>query len=408
MIENDKYKWQYTFFYNYLEQLKLAGYTNKEICKVAWKPYLIDDLKVMGEDRDLDFHKVLLKPEEVDTYLQKIPDTKISIDEEFFRKRKTVILLVPGFTHHTLKNLSLHEQIENPKSPHQIIHFKFGKDGKTVEEKIYNEGQGLKIAYLAYPRANAHSSHVIEPLFRLIHESKTIRRWAMEENQKFVFLGYSYGSPLSLELLSALNQGKYKDEFILNSTKAFFSLCGDIGGSYLADYVIDETSKYSIYRALKLAKRSRLIAKVFGLKTKQDLEDIAEGARSLGHEERQKALLDFSSKMPSNLKYFSISSFLPMEDYVNGLFRNFDDWSMYKQALASKDISIYNDGQVVLKDTIIPKFKNVPEGNIVNLGAVRTHHWGVSYKTFNFGNNKFPRVPFYHALIKTLFQAELS
>lgn len=40
--------------------------------------------------------------------------------------------------------------------------------------------------------------------------------------------------------------------------------------------------------------------------------------------------------------------------------------------------------------------------NNTYLGAVRTHHWGVRYRTFNFGNNKFPRSAFYRALLRTI------
>jgi hypothetical protein len=57
---------------------------------------------------------------------------------------------------------------------------------------------------------------------------------------------------------------------------------------------------------------------------------------------------------------------------------------------------------VVLEDNLIPQVSHIPESNIFHLGAVRTHHWGVSYRSFNFGRNKFPRRAFYRALIQTL------
>jgi hypothetical protein len=53
----------------------------------------------------------------------------------------------------------------------------------------------------------------------------------------------------------------------------------------------------------------------------------------------------------------------------------------------------------------VPSTPQIPAQNNIHLGAVRTHHWGVSYKTFNFGNNKFPRLAFYRALMQTIFEA---
>ncbi|MEM7180411.1 MAG: hypothetical protein AAF518_05835 [Spirochaetota bacterium] len=408
MLENEPRKWQNTFFYNFLEQLQLFSYTPEQITRYAWKPFLPEELNILGEKRDKNFAKVALTAKEVEAYLEQMPKDEIQIDRDFFRERKVAILLVPGFTHHTLRNLSLHEQMYDKNSSHHIMHFSLDTQGKEVREQIFREGDGLKLAYIAYPRANAHSRYILPSLFDLIHNAKSIRKWALEDGYRFVILGYSYGSPLALELLAKLHKKEFRDDFILSKTIGFFSLCGDIGGSYLADYVSDEASKYNVHKVLRMAKRYRFLGKILGFKTQQDYEDIAEGAFSLGHEVRQSILETFYNDMPSDIRYFSIAAFLAMSDYKNSMLRNFDDWSMYKQALASKDISIYNDGQLVLNDMLIPPFPGVAKENIVNLGAVRTHHWGVSYRTFNFGKNHFPRLPFYYALIKTLFQARIG
>lgn len=405
---NTQRKWQNQFFYNFLEQLNLAGYSPEQITRYAWKPFLKQDLNILGKNRDKDFSKVELTATEVQQFLQELPNDQIQIDRDFFRQRKVAILLVPGFTHHTLKNLSLHEQMEDANSPHLIVKFSLNDKTDEIIEQTIHEGDGLKLAYLAYPRANAHSRFILPSLYHMIHNAKSIRKWALEEGYRFVFLGYSYGSPLSLELLSKLHRGDYQDDFILNKTIGLVSMCGDIGGSYLADYVASEHSKYNIHKTLRLAQKYKLLGKVIGLKTEQDYEDILEGVESLGHKKRQETLQEFKDEMPPEVKYFSICAFLGKDDYQNRVMKNFDDWTMYRQSLASKDISIYNDGQLVLNDMLLPDWKGVPADNIVNLGAVRTHHWGVSYKTFNFGRNKFPRVPFYNALIKTLFQARIG
>jgi hypothetical protein len=400
--------WQTRFYYNFLEQLKLFGYSPLDISRYIWKPYLPEDLNIIGLDRDKVFDKVSVTPEEISKELSNLPVSPIHIDFQFFEQRKIVLLLIPGFTHHTLRNLSLHEQMYDKHSPHHIVRFHFDPKDHSVHEETIHEGNGLKIAYIAYPRANAASDVIIEPLFDLIHRANSIRKWVLEENRKLVFFGYSYGSPLALELLSMLNQNKFSDNFILKNTLAFLSLCGDIGGSYLADNILSHDSKYNIHKAMNWARRSKLLAKIFGLNTKQDMEDIMGGVESLGHKKRQDVLQKITSHLPSTIKYFSINAFLPIEDYRNSFIKNFDDWAMYKQALASQPISIYNDGQVVLKDMLLPKPPHIPPENIIDLGAVRSHHWGVSYKTFQFGKNQFPRVPLYHALIKTLFEAGIG
>ncbi|MBF0103165.1 MAG: hypothetical protein HQK77_19875 [Desulfobacterales bacterium] len=402
-------KWQNQFFYNFLEQLTLFGYSPKDISRYVWKPFLPEHLNIIGPDRDTTFNKLSITPDEVSKEQQKLPVSTIQIDTHFFEQRKMVVLLLPGFTHHTLRNLSLHEQLYDKQSPHHIVRFYVDPKDNSIQEETIHKGTGLKIAYIAYSRSNANSDFIIKPLFELIHGAKTIRQWVMEEHRKLVFMGYSYGSPLSLELLSELNTIKYQgiDQFILKNTAAFLSLCGDIGGSYLADYVSDRNSPYNIHKAMNLSRRSNLLANLFGFKTKQDNEDIVGGVESLGHMKRHHVLNRIQKNLPSSIKYFSISACQPIEDYKNNLIKDFDDWSMYKQSLVSYPISIYNDGQVVLKDTLLPRPQHIPSENIIDLGAVRSHHWGVSYRTFQFGNNNFPRVPFYHALIKTLFEASI-
>lgn len=405
---DSSYSWQKIFFQNFLEELRDFQYSPVQISKILWKPFSQTDLNIFGENRDRDFSKLNLSPLEIQDELSQMTPSKVKVNLEFLRERKIVVLIIPGFTHHTLKNLSLHEQMYDKNSPHHIVRFRFNDKRTEVLEDEFNKGEGLKIGYMAYPRANAHSRHVLPGLFDLIHRSKLLRKWVLEERRKIVFMGYSYGSPLTLEMLARMNRKETKDDFILNNTVGFLSLCGDIGGSHLADYVTNEASKYNVFKALELAKKYKILATIFGLKTDEDKEDILGGAISLGHEERQKSIRQFENSMPTNIKYFTISAIMPQEDYTNSLFRNFDDWSMHKQSLAFNDITIYNDGQVSLPDTWIPHFKNIPPENIINLGAVRTHHWGVSYKTFNFGNNKFPRVAFYQALMKTFFMAGIG
>jgi hypothetical protein len=91
---------------------------------------------------------------------------------------------------------------------------------------------------------------------------------------------------------------------------------------------------------------------------------------------------------------------MPLADYRRRWWQfNLDDYAMYRQALISDPVTVYNDGQVALPDNLVPDAAQVRRHH---LGAVRTHHRGVSYRTFNFGTNRFPRPAFYRALMRTI------
>lgn len=104
--------------------------------------------------------------------------------------------------------------------------------------------------------------------------------------------------------------------------------------------------------------------------------------------------------MPAHVEYYSVGAVMPLADYRRRwwLF-NLDDYAMYRQAQVTDPITIYHDGQVALPDMQVP---DAPHIRRHDLGAVRTHHWGVSSRTFNFGRNRFPRAAFYRALLRTV------
>ena len=240
----------------------------------------------------------------------------------------------------------------------------------------------------------------------MLHRSPSLRGW-VEQGYKLFFVGYSYGSPLSLELLAALNTGQFADEFILASTLGFLGLCGDIGGSYLADDVLRPDARLlNIHRTVEFCRRHRWIGRLAGLGTQQLLDDMVSGVESLGHAERQAAIRRYGPELPPHLKYFTISAVMPLADYRRRWWQfNLDDYAMYRQARVSDPVSVYNDGQVTLDDHLMPAAAQIPPANNIHLGAVRTHHWGVSYRTFNFGRNRFPRPAFYRALMQTIVEA---
>lgn len=399
--------WARRFFENYLGQLRREAFTPAEISHLAWKPFRIGDLGITGPERDLDYRKIELSPAEAEAALAEIGEEDPRIDRDFYRRQRIVLVLVPGFSHETLRNFSFHEQIERKDSPHQIVMLHPGDGDGPTREQVYNQADGLRLVYVRYPRSNAASELVVEPLFRMLQRSPTLRRWVEDEGRKLFFVGYSYGSPLTLEMLAGIQAGAWKDEFILPSALGFLGLCGDIGGSYLADDMLRSDAKlFNVSKLVDFCRRHRRLGKIAGLHTERQMDDMVGGVRSLGHEDRQRKMKEYLPRLPGHLKYFTVAAALPIQHYRRRVWHaNLDDWSMYRQALVSLPTSIYNDGQVVLADNLLPPTPQIPAENNIHLGAVRTHHWGVSYRRFNFGHNRFPRAAFYRALMKTIDEA---
>jgi hypothetical protein len=401
-------RWQTSFFQHFLFELNQENYLPEEIVKYVWKPFCPEDLVITGPDRDLSYHKVEVIPAEVQRYIDRLTEKQLNVDS-FLEKEKIIMILLPGFTHHTLKYPAFIAQDRFKQSPIDLVHMSLdpNDESKTVESFIH-EGGGMKLIYAAYPRSNASSSVIIEPLFKMLHQSTMLQKLTKDEGYKIVFIGYSYGTPLCLELLASMNCGDFKDDFILKNTISFLSINGDIGGSYLADAVLKEDALVNMQKYVEASKKFHPLGLLMGLKTDVERADLVGGVRSLAHPERQERMKWYMDKVPDHIKYFSICAFIPESDYNTSFLRNLDDWTMHKQSLASRDVSVYNDGQMVLENCFLPAFPHVPKENIIEMGAVRAHHWAVSFQTFNFGVNKFPRFPYYRALIKTIVEAGLE
>lgn len=405
------------FFQHFLAEQSNAGLSVSQIADHTWRPFQPSDLNILGDNRDADLSKLAISEAELRERIYALPEAvtangEITAAEQAIAAEKLVLVLVPGFTHETLKNLSWHQHLNQPDlGHHSLILQPPNQAGGATQETLKSSGDGLKIAYCAYPRSNGDSRNIIQPLFELLHNSSTVRRWVQEEGCKLLFVGYSYGAPLSLELFAALNAGRIEqDDFVLDNTAAFLSLCGDIGGAYLADDVISEQPKFlSIAKVVDFFKRhprwqKGLLGKLAGVHTEQLLADLPEGAASLGHAVRQQRMAEYAPELPAHIHYFSVAALYPPEDYRRYVWQlNLDDYAMYKQSLITAPITVYNDGQVALPDNLLPAAATrVPESHKHFLGAVRTHHWGVSYQTFNFGKNRFPRAAFYRALLRVV------
>jgi len=201
---NQSKNWQNRFFDNFLFEMKKAGMKPDEICNFVWKPFTNNELKITGSERDLDFSKVQLSPGEIKSRLEGLVSSDFN-SEEFFKNQKLVIVILPGFTHHTLKYPAFIAQKELLKGPLDVVELSLSKDGNSTVEKFRHKGGGVKLVYAAYPRSNASAGIILEPLFNILEQSKSLKHWVLEEGYKIIFLGYSYGAPLGLELLAAMN-----------------------------------------------------------------------------------------------------------------------------------------------------------------------------------------------------------
>lgn len=393
---------QQQFFQAFTGQLAQAGYSAEASARFVWRPFDPGHEAMLGPDRKTQLNHLACDAHTVESAMQAASSEVKRVDHAFFADSKIALILLPGFTHETLRHYSWHEVIDNRDSEHNITVLHPGSGGTTREEQR-SRGGGLPVAYVHYPRSNASTEIIVPGVAQLLRESATVQRWC-EEGRQLVFVGYSNGAPITLELLAALNQGALDAGGVLESTRAFLALAGDVGGAYLADDVISDAPAFiSIRKVIEFANRHPIVARLIGLGTKQLREDMWDGVRSLGHAVRQSAIASYRDQLPAHLHYLSVAAMLPLADYRRHWWQfNLDDWSMYRQALISDPITVYNDGQVALADNLIPPLPHVPETQQQFLGAVRTHHWGVSYRTFNLGNNLFPRSAFYKALLQVI------
>ncbi len=167
--------WAQRFSEYFIRQLAEEGHSLEQIAQCAWKPYRVEQLRMTGADRDLGYSKLELCPADVRDLLARPPSTGVAANKDFYFRQKIALVLLPGFTHETLKNLSWHEQIERKDSPHHIIMLKPGFKGEAPQEHEYSRGDGLKLLYVKYPRSNAASRPITEPMFDLPHRMPNLR-----------------------------------------------------------------------------------------------------------------------------------------------------------------------------------------------------------------------------------------
>jgi len=394
---------QHRFFDAFAGHLAREGMAAHNAAQHMWLPFDPSQEPMLGEGRKQSLDHLTPSITALTEVMHQQQASAEQLDLAWMANAPIGLILVPGFTHETLRHYSWHEAMDDRYSPHRItILHPDAQQGCREEPRT--QGNGLRIAYLRYPRSNASSEVILPGLASLLKNSATVQSWCAEGRQ-LIFVGYSNGAPLSLELFAALQQGQLDAGGILEATRACVSLCGDVGGSYLADDMLAEQPRFaSIDKILAFAERHPLLARtLMGLGTAQLRADLRGGAQSLGHAFRQAAIARYRDQLPDHLHYFSVGAMLPLNAYRRRWWHfNLDDWAMYRQALITDPITVYQDGQVALPDNLIPPLSHVDASQQHFLGTVRTHHWGVSYRTFNLGNNIFPRTAFYRALLEVV------
>ena len=396
---------QEQFLRRFVSEMHHQGMPPQDMSRFVLRPHDPQALAYSGDGRDRSVAPLLMSASEITELLNEgdMP-APLGCTESDTCGSDLVLIMVPGFTHETLKHYSWHELMDDAASPHHLLVLNPGGPGQPSLETHRARGQGARLVYPRYPRSNADSETIVPGLFDLLHHSETLKQWA-DEGRRLVFVGYSNGAPLSLELLAGLNQGRFGDSWLLHATAGFISLCGDIGGSYLADDVTSASPTFINMAALiERAGRNRLVATLAGLSTPQLRQDMANGVRALGHEVRQQRMAEWLPALPPSLHYFSLAAVLPLADYRRRLWQfNLDDYAMWRQAQITDPITVYNDGQVALRDAMLPTPPQVDAARVHYLGALRAHHWAVSYRTFNLGRSRFPRAAMNRAIMGTLY-----
>jgi len=291
------------------------------------------------------------------------------------------IVIVPGFGHHLLKEKTFQQQ------------------------KPFLEDLGFRVIYAAYDDSFESNRACAERVIEIVNDE-----W--DKSSPLVFLGYSKGAPVVMELLR-IDAGAS----ITAKTKALVSLAGAIRGAPAAS----SKSTKQITKLLKIFKKheklfslpNRMMHKLVSVlaKTKikfftewlhlieksqefiDDLTDLPEGIENLS---RLSCRNDFENlRLPDHINLFSLSTVYPQEEIKHP--KNLDDLFLYVSGKELYDLHVFNDLQVLLPDS-----KFLPtNGAIVDLGILKMHHWGVAMRCVIGSGyaHSFPR----DALIKTLF-----
>jgi len=291
------------------------------------------------------------------------------------------VVIVPGFGHHWLKEKAFQLQIPLLKS------------------------LGFKVIYAKYEDSFESNQACALRVAKIITDE-----W--DSSSPLIFLGYSKGTPVIMELLR-----NGANAAIIAKTKAIVSFAGAIRGAPGAS---SESTK-QISKLLKNFRRynkvltwpNRLFHKVIAGLAKtnikffkewdkllsmcedfaDDLSDLPDGIEDLS---RINCRNDFEHlHLPEHIGLFSLSAVYPEEEIKK--MRNPDDAFLYFSGKELYDKDVFNDLQLLLSNS-----RFFPEnGPAVDLGILKMHHWGIALRRVIGSNyeHRFPR----EELIKTVF-----
>ena len=300
----------------------------------------------------------------------------------------STLVIVPGFGHQRIKTKVFAEQ------------------AKLLE------ALGFRLLYAFYNDSFESNEKCAKRVYDAVKSG-------VDEQQSIIFLTYSQGSPVVVELLS---DPRYED--VAARTRAVVSFAGGLRGSLHSSLPAARiTSKLlKLYRQLsngnssipnmrrKLLKWSArlpfrslknwhtLVEKA--VEFEDDLTDLPEDITDLT---KMQAAKDYSDvHLPDSIKLFSISAVIPESEFKEGykLITNADDLFLYVSGNKLYRENVFNDTRVLLPDSeFYPG-----NGNIINLGIVRADHWGIALPRV-FSNNytdPFPRTEMLSAVLLTL------
>ena len=300
----------------------------------------------------------------------------------------STLVIVPGFGHHRIKTKAFAQQME------------------------LLENLGFHLVYAFYDDSLESNENCANRVYDVVKSR-------VDEKQNIIFLTYSKGSPVVVELLS---DPRYQD--VAARTRAVVSFAGAIRGSI-------HTSLPAARITMKLLKLYRRLSKGSGIVTnirrkllkwsaklpfkslkkwhtlvekavefQDDLQEFPDGIKDLKKIQAAKNYSD--ARLPDSIKLFSISAVIPESEFKKGFkfITNADDLFLYVSGSKLYRDNVFNDTRVLLPDSeFFPG-----SGDIINLGIVKADHWGIALPNVFSKNyiDPFPRTEMLSAVLLTL------
>ena len=304
------------------------------------------------------------------------------------KRLDATLVIVPGFGHHLLTQKAFGDQI-------------------PLLKKL-----GFNILYAFYDDSFESTEQCAQRVYDIVKRKS-------DNQHQLIFFTYSKGSPILVELLAT---PRYSD--VAQRTRAVVSFAGALRGSILASSKASRTTRKLLKAYKRFSRRIGLRTKFFrkilqwasklrvpGLKNlhiffekaaefSDDLTDLPEGITDLM---RVTCEHDHAGvHVPDSITLFSLSAVYPEAAFEKGLqfITNPDDLFLYVSGQELYKHNVFNDTQVILPDSEF--FKGT--GTIINLGIVKTDHWGIALPRVYSRRYKdpFPRTEMLQAVLLVL------